>query len=127
MEELACKVARFLDFASSRRVGRRCVHTPNTILAAARRTNLPTWILEEAKKHHCGCDLARYGEDFVWDLMQRPECASEADHASLEKLWMQLGSRKLGRPFTRREFSKRWLVSQKARFERFDVQGLARR
>jgi len=60
------------------------------------------------------------------DLMQRAECTSEADHASLENLWMQLGSRKLGRPFTKREHRERWLVSQKARFERFDVPGLAR-
>jgi len=64
MEELACKVARFLDLASNRRVGRRCVHTPNAILAAARRTNLQPWILEQAMKHRCG--LVRDGEDFVW-------------------------------------------------------------
>lgn len=126
MEELGAKVSRFLDLTEGR-AGVQCVHTLNKILVAARRTNLPAWILEDAKKHGCNCGLVRQAEGFVWNLMQRPECASEADHASLEKLWMRLGSRKLGRPFTRREHRERWLSSQRARFERFDVPGLARR
>lgn len=103
VEELACKVVRFLEFASSGRVGGKCAHTPNRILVAARRTNLPAWILDEVrKKYRCSCELLRNAEKFVWDLMQRPECASEADYASLEELWMLFGSRKLGRPFTSR-------------------------
>ena len=125
MEELGCKVARFLEFTEGR-LGERCVHTHNNMLAAARRTNVPAWILEEAKKHRCTCGLSRNKERFVWDLMQRSECASETDHASLELLWMLLGSKRLGRCLTEREYKRRWLASQKARWERFDVPGLSR-
>ena len=125
MEKLGPKVARFLELAGGR-TGTRCVHTLNRILPAAKRTNLPLWILEEAKKYRCSCRLGRNAETFVWDLMQHRECASEARHASLEELWIEIGSRRLGRPFTKREYRQRWLASQKARFERFDVPGLAR-
>lgn len=127
MEELGQKVSRFLELIRAR-TAVRCVHTLNAATAAARRTNLPAWILDEVrKKYRCSCELLRNAEKFVWDLMQRPECPGEADHASLEELWMLLGARKLGRPFTRREHRERSLSSQRARFERFDVPGLARR
>lgn len=110
MEELGQKVSRFLELTRAR-TAVRCVHTLNAAIAAARRVNLPAWILDEAKKNRCGCVLGKRWTSFVWDLLKRAQRMSE-EHTSgtdtatahqLYELWRLLVQRKLHRPLTRRE------------------------
>ncbi len=124
--QIGQKVSQFLDLTMNAPDGVDR-HTFIAATVAARRTNLPAWILDKArKKYRSSCGLLRNADKFVWDLMQDGHSRSESVHASLEKLWLHLVARTLGRPMTPREHRRRWLASQKARWERFDLAGLSR-